>query len=85
MRVSWKDKSGGMRIRYWEDLFHTVVGMSTVKVLAMSATALVTSWFIFAALLFAISEQCGLETGTFIRSLYLAIETIETIGYGNPS
>jgi len=82
--VSWKDKSGGMRVRYWDDLFHTVVGMSTVKVLALSATVMITSWFVFAALFFTVSEQCGLEAGTFIRSLYLAIETIETIGYGVP-
>jgi len=84
MRVAWKDKSGGMRARYWDDLFHTVVSMSTVKVLGMSATVLITSWFVFAALFFAISEQCGLEAGTFMRSLYLSIETIETIGYGVP-
>lgn len=82
--MSWKERSGAMRVRYWEDLFHTVVGMSTLKVLALTATVLITSWFVFAVLFFTVSEQCGLEANTFIRSLYLAIETIETIGYGVP-
>lgn len=84
MRVRRVNDSGSVTPLRRGDLFHTLVSMSTPKVLALAASTLITSWLIFACLFRAVSRQCGLQAGTFLRSLYLSIETIETIGYGVP-
>mmetsp|Transcript_87382 Transcript_87382/g.242373 ORF Transcript_87382/g.242373 Transcript_87382/m.242373 type:complete len:444 (-) Transcript_87382:198-1529(-) len=82
MRVRRINDSGSTRPLRWEDAFHSLVNLSTGKVLSLAAGVLIGSWLIFACLFGAVSRQCGLQADTFLRSLYLAIETIETIGYG---
>jgi len=84
MNVRRVNDSGSVQPLRRGDLFHTLVSMSTGKVMILAASVLISSWLIFAGLFRMISRQCGLEAESFIRSLYLSLETIETIGYGVP-
>lgn len=68
----------------WSDVFHTVVDSSTYKVILAVTSLIIISWLLFALLFLMVSKQCGLGADSYLRSLYLAIETMETIGYGVP-
>eukprot|EP00811_Abedinium_folium_P024453 NODE_3436_length_2035_cov_31.544549.p1 GENE.NODE_3436_length_2035_cov_31.544549~~NODE_3436_length_2035_cov_31.544549.p1 ORF type:complete len:330 (-),score=60.75 NODE_3436_length_2035_cov_31.544549:160-1149(-) len=58
--------------------------MSTKRLLLLCAFVIILSWIVFAVLFLLISSNCGLQANTLLRAVYLAIETIETIGYGVP-
>jgi len=70
-------------------VFHTLVHMSTFKVILVSALFIIFSWLVVAVLFYLMARGCGLEPKnghdfTFVMAIYLAIETVETIGYGVP-
>lgn len=66
----------------WSDPFHSVVSWKTWKICAFVIITFVMSWAFFMVLFRSISDRCGLHANTFLKALYLAIETIETVGYG---
>lgn len=71
-------------IRPVKDLFHTLVNMGTIKLILIVITWVVLSWIVFAIGFRLLSRSCGLKANTFLEALYLAVETVETIGYGVP-
>lgn len=85
-RLSIKRASKGSYLRNLrlQDKFHTLMHMSTYRVLAIVFAVFVISWLVFALLFRGISSSCGLQADTFLKALYLAIETLDTIGYGVP-
>eukprot|EP01062_Namystynia_karyoxenos_P036235 TRINITY_DN2639_c0_g1_i1.p1 TRINITY_DN2639_c0_g1~~TRINITY_DN2639_c0_g1_i1.p1 ORF type:complete len:459 (+),score=132.29 TRINITY_DN2639_c0_g1_i1:52-1377(+) len=78
-------RRGPIRRLRWMDPFHTLVNINTGAIVGLVCVAIVASWIIFAALFRAVSDSCGLEVNTFMKALFLSIETIETIGYGVPN
>eukprot|EP00928_Gymnodinium_smaydae_P086980 TRINITY_DN7134_c0_g4_i2.p1 TRINITY_DN7134_c0_g4~~TRINITY_DN7134_c0_g4_i2.p1 ORF type:complete len:515 (-),score=95.98 TRINITY_DN7134_c0_g4_i2:175-1665(-) len=69
-------------VRQLRDLFHTIVNMSTSKLFALAMLVIVMSWCVQALLFRLVSRRCNLRTDTYLKALYLAIETLQTIGYG---
>eukprot|EP00931_Biecheleriopsis_adriatica_P093203 TRINITY_DN66948_c0_g1_i1.p1 TRINITY_DN66948_c0_g1~~TRINITY_DN66948_c0_g1_i1.p1 ORF type:complete len:380 (-),score=70.96 TRINITY_DN66948_c0_g1_i1:24-1163(-) len=67
-----------------QDPFHTLVDLNTPTVMLLVSSFIVISWLVFALLFLATSQWCDTEVDSFIKALYLAIETVETIGYGVP-
>lgn len=63
-------------------MFHTLVNMSLRKLAVICGSVIVFSWLLFAALFLMVSRRCGLGANSYLKALYLAIETVETIGYG---
>eukprot|EP00747_Dinoflagellata_sp_TGD_P103728 gnl/TRDRNA2_/TRDRNA2_169058_c0_seq1.p1 gnl/TRDRNA2_/TRDRNA2_169058_c0~~gnl/TRDRNA2_/TRDRNA2_169058_c0_seq1.p1 ORF type:complete len:447 (-),score=62.34 gnl/TRDRNA2_/TRDRNA2_169058_c0_seq1:145-1485(-) len=83
-RFNIRRKAGAIS-RQWlhkVDPFHSIVNMGTIKLLTLSASVIIISWLLFALLFLMISKRCDLRANTFLKSLYLSIETVETIGYG---
>lgn len=55
----------------------------------LASLVIVSSWFVVAVLFYMVARKCGLkpqteEHFTFVMAIYLAIETVEAIGYGVP-
>lgn len=85
-RLNIRRKSDRARsVQSLKDGFHTLVNMSTGKSFALAIVCIVGSWLLFAVFFRMISASCGLGANTFLKALYLSIETMETIGYGVPS
>uniref|UniRef100_A0A6U9CWQ7 Inward rectifier potassium channel C-terminal domain-containing protein n=1 Tax=Zooxanthella nutricula TaxID=1333877 RepID=A0A6U9CWQ7_9DINO len=79
-----RKKDAHNSVRRLRDGFHTLVNMGTVKLLLLCAGVIAASWTVFALLFYFTSRRCGLKASSFLRALYLAVETVETIGYGVP-
>mmetsp|Transcript_80840 Transcript_80840/g.210610 ORF Transcript_80840/g.210610 Transcript_80840/m.210610 type:complete len:479 (-) Transcript_80840:90-1526(-) len=84
-RVMIRRRGDSLRsTRWWQATFHSVVYLSTWKVFLISSVIVFFSWVVFAIMFRVVSHNCGLQANTFLRAFYLAIETVETIGYGVP-
>jgi len=73
--------TGRWHLRH-QDPFHSLVNISTGKLYAVCVLIISGSWVLFAGLFRMVSHNCGLGANTMLKAFYLAIETIETIGYG---
>lgn len=93
--ATFKQSSGRLKIRRLtrqvslrslriSDWFHTLVSISTPKLILLSSFVIISSWFLFALLFLIVGRDCGLKADTWLKALYLSIETLETIGYGLP-
>mmetsp|Transcript_43245 Transcript_43245/g.83017 ORF Transcript_43245/g.83017 Transcript_43245/m.83017 type:complete len:420 (+) Transcript_43245:99-1358(+) len=82
LKLTRTDSTGILRKIRGGDLFHTLVGLSTLKLLTLAAVGEVISWCIFAGLFWMVSDDCDLHINGPAGALFLAIETIATIGYG---
>jgi len=85
-RLNIRRLSNHISTRYlrMSDWFHTLVSISTAKLVLFSSSVIVVSWLVYAIFFWAVATECGLKADTFMKALYLSIETIETIGYGLP-
>ena len=80
---------------YLSDKFHTVVNLSTWKVVMLCSVFYVVSWVVFAVPYWLVGKLsktgCGLHdsfengTFTFLEALFFSVETMMTIGYSAPS
>lgn len=77
-----KNASGSTRRLRRHDVFHSLVNMSLGKLFLICVGIIIASWLFFAWLFLLVSHQCGLGANTYLKALYLSVETVETIGYG---
>ena len=62
--------------------YHTLVHMSTWKIVFIMILSNFAITLLFAGLYFLISDECGLEMERFVDAVYFSVETMMTIGYG---
>eukprot|EP00929_Paragymnodinium_shiwhaense_P055020 TRINITY_DN27598_c0_g1_i4.p1 TRINITY_DN27598_c0_g1~~TRINITY_DN27598_c0_g1_i4.p1 ORF type:complete len:446 (-),score=52.46 TRINITY_DN27598_c0_g1_i4:195-1532(-) len=79
------DDTGSVSSLRREDWFHSLVNLGTRKLVLLVIGVVVASWLACAVAFWIVSPYCGLKANTFLKALYLAIETVETIGYGVPN
>lgn len=82
-RQSEKTKNQTKILRH-KDFFRTLLSMAKGKLVAIVVFTIISTWLILALFFWLISDRCGLDADTYLKALFLAIETAETIGYGVP-
>lgn len=64
------------------DVFHVILRQSTGKLILGAFAAYITMWLIFAFWWLRVARPCGISLTSYRQALYLAIESMTTIGYG---
>eukprot|EP00927_Polykrikos_kofoidii_P085841 TRINITY_DN9430_c0_g2_i1.p1 TRINITY_DN9430_c0_g2~~TRINITY_DN9430_c0_g2_i1.p1 ORF type:complete len:425 (-),score=54.67 TRINITY_DN9430_c0_g2_i1:466-1740(-) len=84
LRIRRVNDSGSTWRLRWSDAYHSILSMRAWKLASFTAVTVILSWLTFATFFMLVSKRCNLEADTFLRALYLSIETMETVGYGVP-
>eukprot|EP00397_Hematodinium_sp_SG-2012_P012326 GEMP01012494.1.p1 GENE.GEMP01012494.1~~GEMP01012494.1.p1 ORF type:complete len:663 (+),score=99.94 GEMP01012494.1:79-2067(+) len=69
---------------YFTDWYHTFLNLRLRYQLLCFVLIYLSLWTIYAALIYAVRENCDLQMTSFLDAYYLSVETLETIGYGVP-
>lgn len=67
------------------DLFHTVVHLSTAKIIALFCMSYTLTHLTFAVFYFFLPHECALEIESGLDAFYLSLEIGMTIGWGIPT
>ena len=79
---------------YLSDKFHTVVNLSTWKVMLLCSVFYLAIWVVFAVPYWLVGKYYGCDlyrrennerSMTFVEALFFSVETMMTIGYSAPS
>lgn len=81
-RMKLRRRKSGRWHLHQQDPFHTLVTMKTERLLLLVFCVLGASWLVFACLFRTVSDRCDLGADTFLKAFYIAIETLESTGYG---
>jgi hypothetical protein len=73
------------RLRYFSDLFNTIIDMNWGNILLLFVISFLISWTFFAILWFFNPADCVayMTKKTFLEAFLFSIETQQTIGYGS--
>jgi hypothetical protein len=72
-------------LRYFNDLFNTIIDMNWGYILLLFVVSFLLSWTFFALLWFTMPVDCvsNMTKSSFLDSFLFSIETQQTIGYGS--